>query len=124
MSERAEPGKKFVLGWLTARPGKRDEFMAISQDYIKTCREEPGVILFEFHPSLTDPDLVLVIECFETAEAHDRHLAMPHFAAMWKEVERLIVGARFENVYASEVVSETMTFENSLTLPQASTARI
>jgi quinol monooxygenase YgiN len=113
MDAQAHSGRKIVLGWLTARPGKRDEFMMISRDYVERCRREEGIILFEFHPSITDPDLIIVIECFETPAAHDRHLAMPHFAAMWKEVERLIAGARFENVYASQVVSETMTFAYS-----------
>jgi hypothetical protein len=31
MSEQSQTRKKFIMGWLTARPGKRDEFMAISQ---------------------------------------------------------------------------------------------
>ena len=99
------------MGWLTARPGKRDEFMAISEPFIATTRREKGVVFFEFHPSLTDPDLILVVECYETPEAHDLHQSLPHFAPMWKEVQRLIAEARFENIFASKVDSDAVTFE-------------
>ena len=111
MSEQSETRKKFIMGWLTARPGKRDEFMAISKPYIATTLQEQGVVFFEFHPSSTDPNLVIVVECYETPEAQDVHHGTPHFAAMWKEVQRLIAEARFENIFAARVITETVTFE-------------
>ena len=111
MSEQSETRKKFIMGWLTARPGKRDEFMAISEPYIETTLQEQGVIFFEFHPSLTDPDLVIVVECYETPEAQDLHHRTPHFVAMWSEVQRLIAEARFENIFAARVVTDAVKFE-------------
>jgi quinol monooxygenase YgiN len=111
MSKQSGTRQKFVMGWLTARPGKRDEFMAISQAFIATTRQEKGVVFFEFHPSSTDPDLIVVVECYETPEAHALHQTTPHFIATWKEVQRLIAEARFQNIFAASVVPDAVKFE-------------
>ena len=111
MSEQSLTRKKFIMGWLTARPGKRDEFMAISQAYIATTLKEKGIVFFEFHPSATDPNLIIVVECYETPEAHDLHHTTPHFAAMWKEVQRLIMEAKFQNIFAARVVPDAVKFQ-------------
>jgi quinol monooxygenase YgiN len=120
MSEQSATSKKFIMGWLTVRPGKRDEFMAISEPFISATLQEQGVIFFEFHPSLTDPNLVIVVECYATPEVQDFHHKTPHFAAMWEEVQRLIAEARFENIFAASVVTDIVTFEAPARNPKAS----
>ena len=43
---------KFVIGWLTLKPGTRDEFMTLCRPFIAATREEEGVDFFEFHHDL------------------------------------------------------------------------
>jgi quinol monooxygenase YgiN len=111
MSALVETRKKFILGWMVASPGKRDEFMALAGPYRAAVLQEPGVVFFEIHASATDPNLILIVECFETPEAHDTHLATPNFAAMWKECQRLIAEAKFEDIYAASLSTAVFKFD-------------
>ena len=81
--------RKYIIGWLTFGPGKRDDFMKLAVPYFATCREEKGCLFFEMNPSFTDPDVVTIAECFESAEAHSAHLRTPWFEAFWAELNPL-----------------------------------
>ena len=86
MNEEVDTKKKFIIGWLTLKPGKRDEFMTLSRSFVEATRQEKGVIFFEFHHDLANSDGIVVIECYEDREAHEIHHQTPHFQAIWKEV--------------------------------------
>jgi quinol monooxygenase YgiN len=94
---------KFVIGWLKARPGKRDELMALARPFIATTLRQDGIEFFEFHPSSTDADTVIVVEKYRTPEVHDLHHQTAHFAEMWGHVQRLCLEGRFENIFAERV---------------------
>jgi quinol monooxygenase YgiN len=101
---------KFVIGWLTLKPGKRDEFLVLSRPFIAATLQEEGVIFFEFHTSLTDPDGAVVVECYKDREAHELHWTTPHFSAMWRNVERLALEGRFENIFADRTATDVVQF--------------
>ena len=63
--------------------------MKLAVPYVATCREEKGCLFFEMNPSFTDPDVVTIAECFESAEAHSAHLRTPWFEAFWAELNHL-----------------------------------
>ncbi len=102
--------RKYIIGWLTFAPGKRDDFMRIALPYVAACREEPGCVFFEMNPSVTDPDVVTIAECFESAEAHVAHLRTPRFEAFWAELSRIGLHGRFENIFAGRVEPDAAEF--------------
>ena len=106
---------KFVIGWLKLRPGKREEFMALARPFIATTLKEDGVEFFEFHLSSTDPDTVIVVEKYRTAEVHDLHNQTAHLAEIWGHVQRLCIEGRFENVFADRVEPEFERFAEPVT---------
>ena len=110
--------RKFIIGWLTFPPDRRAEFLALARPYIATCRAEPGCLFFEMNPSLTDPDTVVISECFASKAAHEAHLATQNFRDFWAALNSLALTGRFENIYASEVILDSATF-GTPSVPQA-----
>ncbi|HEY9009503.1 MAG TPA: putative quinol monooxygenase [Devosia sp.] len=97
---------KLITGWLTCRPGTRDEFLARMKAPSEETRREPGCVFFEYHPHADKPDVVVLIEGFYDAAAHEAHRHTPHMAVMQAEVRRLLVKLRL--CYA---VTEESTWE-------------
>jgi quinol monooxygenase YgiN len=102
--------RKYIIGWLTLRPGMRDEFMAIARPYVASCLKEEGCLFFEMNPSESGPDIVTLAECFADVEAHTAHLKTPEFQAFWAELGRLALHGRFENIFPDHVVPDAARF--------------
>lgn len=90
--------KKIIVGWLTCKPGKRDELMSFVLPYISKCLEEKGCEFFEMNPSVQDPDTITLAECFADRKAHEIHLQSDTFQAFWKELAVHCVEGRFLNI--------------------------
>ena len=99
---------KFVIGWLTLKPGTRDEFMTLCRPFIAATREEEGVDFFEFHNDLGNSDGIVVVERYKSHEAHELHWTTPHFQAMWHIVQA--IEGRFENIFADRVERDIAKF--------------
>ena len=102
---------EYVIGWITTRSGKRDEFMMLAEPFIAATRQEDGILFFELHPSAGNPDLVVATEGYATAEAHERHVRTPHFAVFWEAFQRLVLDGRFENIFADRTRLDTVKFD-------------
>ena len=102
--------RKYIIGWLTLKPGKRVKFMALARDYAERCREEDGCLFFEMNPRVDDPDVVVVAECFKSVAAHEAHLNTPWFRELWAELGRIGVTGRFENIVGGRVEVDTVDF--------------
>ncbi len=93
---------KFVIGWLTLKPGTRDEFMTLCRPFILPQRvKRKAYDFFEFHNDLGNSDGIVVVERYKSHEAHELHWTTPHFQAMWHIVERLAIEGRFEHLRRS-----------------------
>lgn len=101
---------KLITGWLTCRPGTRDEFLAAMRAPAEETRREPGCVFFEYHPHADDPDKVVLIEGFRNASAHEVHRHTQHMAVMQAEVRRLLVHLRLCYVEAGEVAWDDLDF--------------
>jgi quinol monooxygenase YgiN len=110
MSDRRGDSRKYIIGWLTLRPGQGRGFAKVAQAYAAGCREEDGCIFFEMNQSLDDPDVFVVAECFRDAEAHEAHLKRPLFLESWKHIESIALSGRFENIYAGSVSVDAISF--------------
>jgi quinol monooxygenase YgiN len=102
--------RKFIIGWLTCRPGRRDELVALLPDYVAACRAEEGCVFFEMNPSIHDPDAVTLAECFTSGEAHEAHLQRETFRRFWAILPELCLEGRFENIYADHVDQDRTDF--------------
>ncbi len=74
MANEAAVPRKYIMGWLRFRPGKREEFLVIYQRGAEATRKEPGCVFYDYGVSPTDPDLMYLLECFASEEAHAEHL--------------------------------------------------
>lgn len=54
--------------------------------------------VFELLPSEDEPEVVVAIEGFSSAETHRAHVGSAHFAKFWTLFQTYVVEGRFENV--------------------------
>jgi quinol monooxygenase YgiN len=114
MDEGLVEQRKYIVGWLTCRPGKRDALLTIFAPYARACLAEAGCRFFEVGPSVHDEDVVVVSECFSSREAHDVHLRSERFRAFQKLLPDYCLRGRFENVFSGDVEPDTANFESEL----------
>ncbi|MDR2487417.1 MAG: antibiotic biosynthesis monooxygenase [Clostridiales Family XIII bacterium] len=62
------------------KPGERDDFIRAAQaiDLLGNTRREPGNITYEYYLPIEDPDVVLCLERWESAEAFAAHRGTDH----------------------------------------------
>lgn len=111
MPDPTQETRKYIVGWLTFPPGKRQEFLQILPAYVAACRAEPGCLFFEMNPSMLDPDVVTLAECFESEETHATHLKAETFRSFWPQLAALAISGRFENVYPGRVADDAVRFQ-------------
>ncbi len=102
--------RKFIIGWVTCRPGRRDDLVALLGPYVAACRAEDGCLFFDINPSIHDPDVVTVAECFASREAHDAHLGREPFLSFWDRLPEFCLSGRFENIFAEHVEPDAVDF--------------
>jgi quinol monooxygenase YgiN len=61
------------------RPKYADEFPSLVADFTAATRAEPGNICFDWYRSVDDPNMYVLVEAFEDAEAGDAHVNSEHF---------------------------------------------
>ena len=71
-----------VLVTYTCRPGKAAEFVnAIRAEGLQeVIRQEAGCLQYDYHQSLENPDVVLLLERWDSSRAQERHMTQPHMA--------------------------------------------
>jgi quinol monooxygenase YgiN len=110
MDNASPGGRKYIVGWLTCRPGRRDALLSAFGSYARACLAEEGCLFFEVGPSIHDENVVVVTECFASPEAHDRHLEGASFLAFRDGLADFCLRGNFENVFPRHVVPDTATF--------------
>jgi quinol monooxygenase YgiN len=87
-----------VIAILTAKPGKRDDILALFKANVpavlaeKGCLEYTPVVDAEgggAHQAKLGPDTFVVIETWESLQALDAHRAAPHMVAFGKAAKDL-----------------------------------
>ena len=100
----------YVIGWLTVKPGKREELMVLTTPVLALTRKEKGCLFYELHPSTLDSNLIVVIEGWETKNDHEAHQRAPHHLAFGSDVARLSIEGKFEEIEAQNVVTQRPRF--------------
>jgi quinol monooxygenase YgiN len=88
-----------VVAIITCKPGRREEVLAAFREIIPVVHAEKGCI--EYGPTIDaegfgasqakmGPDVFVVIETWESAEALKAHSAAPHMAAFGAKTKDLV----------------------------------
>ena len=80
----------YVVATSQVKPESRDAFIKGAKECIAATRKEKGCISYESHTSIHDPNLVVVVERWETREdlnAHGRGTAYEGLARIFRAAE-------------------------------------
>ncbi|MCA9176285.1 MAG: antibiotic biosynthesis monooxygenase [Planctomycetales bacterium] len=91
-----------VLATIELQPGVREEFLGHFHEVAKLVREEQGCL--EYGPAVDlqtsiaaqppeRPDVVVVIEKWDSLDALEAHLIAPHMIRYREQVKSLVAGA-------------------------------
>lgn len=89
-------------------PDGRAEALALLEDLAVASRNEAGVLDYRITEDLETPNVVRIIERYESAEAAKAHEASGHLAAFEEAIDPYLAG---ESVLVSFVVTDTWTTE-------------
>jgi quinol monooxygenase YgiN len=87
-----------VVAVITAKPGRRDEFLAVFRANVPAVRAEKGCIEYAAHIDAAGigpvqakfgPDTFVVLESWGSHEAFAAHIAAPHMAAYARNTKDL-----------------------------------
>ena len=90
-----------VIAILTAKPGKRDEVLALFRANVPAVRAEQGCVEYGAAVDLANgpkfqkpfgPDSLVVIEKWESLQALEAHGRAPHMAAFGAKTKDLLAG--------------------------------
>ena len=82
------------FGQLQANPGQRDELAKIMLDNVETLNNMEGCIYYILNESVDDPDVLWIIEMWESAEAHAASLKNENVRATINRCRPLIAGVK------------------------------
>jgi quinol monooxygenase YgiN len=79
-----------IIGTVTAKPETRDELLALLTAQVAPTRAEPGCINYDFHVDAADACCFVFYENWRTQADLNAHLAMPHLAPLFSQIDRLL----------------------------------
>jgi quinol monooxygenase YgiN len=79
-----------IIGTVTAKADTRDELLGLLAAQVAPTRAEPGCLNYDFHVDAADPCCFVFYENWRTQADLDAHLAMPHLAPLFSQLERLL----------------------------------
>jgi len=93
----------YVIATLTTKPGAAPRLLDAARTCIAATRAEAGCLGYDLHASISDPDVLVFVEKWETREALTAHSKQPHLAA-WREAGAPhLVSRRIEIVHPEQV---------------------
>jgi quinol monooxygenase YgiN len=79
-----------IIGTVCARPETREELARLLAAQVAPTRAEPGCINYDFHADAADPCCFVFYENWRSQADLDAHLAMPHLAPLFSQLDRLL----------------------------------
>jgi quinol monooxygenase YgiN len=68
----------YVIATLTVKPEMRAELIAAARDAIAATRQEEGSIAYDLHESMSDPNKLVFLEEWDSAERMPVHARSEH----------------------------------------------
>jgi quinol monooxygenase YgiN len=79
-----------IIGTVTAKPDTREELLGLLAAQVAPTRAEPEGLNYDFHVDARDPCCFVFYENWSTQADLDAHLAMPHLALLFSQLDRLL----------------------------------
>jgi quinol monooxygenase YgiN len=79
-----------IIGTVTAKPDTREELLGLLAAQVAPTRAEPECLNYDFHVDARDPCCFVFYENWSTQADLDAHLAMPHLALLFSQLDRLL----------------------------------
>ena len=94
---------KIIVGFFTAKPGKRDAYLAAARSHLEQSRLNPECLYIELVPMPDHPDRMLLAEAFTSEEAHRRHEDTDHMRDLWAVGPELLAHVMIDNAVTDQV---------------------
>ncbi len=93
-----------VSGKAKVKPGALDAVRAAMEQAILETRKEAGCLDYSYGRDVLDPDTIVVLEYWESAEALESHFRQPHMAEWMAALQS--AGVISQDVRAFDVAGE------------------
>lgn len=93
-----------LLVTYTAKPGMRAEFLRDVQDsgILPTIRSEAGCLRYAYFLDADNPDRILLLEQWQSAEHQQVHLTQPHMKRLLEIKTRCIAETSVEKIAVTD----------------------
>ena len=78
-----------VIGSVTAKPGRYEEALALSQEHVARSRIEPGCVSHAVHRDTENPDRLVFVEEWVDQASLQQHFKVPASRAFAKALAEL-----------------------------------
>jgi len=73
-----------VSGKAVVKPGAIDKVRHVMEETVRATRNEDGCIDYSYGVDVLDPNTIIILEYWESAEALQAHFTQPHMAVWMK----------------------------------------
>lgn len=87
--------ERALFAYLKVRPGTENQFKKAAEDVIAESRRERGMLIYNLHQSLTDPQQFIFYELFRSHEDLVYHRESRHVKMFLKKVEPILIPGKF-----------------------------
>ena len=74
----------YVIATTKVKPESRDAYIKGAKECMAATHQEKGCVAYEFHTGISDPNLFVVVERWETRDDLTAHSKAPHLK-VWRE---------------------------------------
>lgn len=96
-----------VAGMLQFKPEDRQDVLDRLKEVVRLSRQDPGCVEYWWSEDIESADSFRFLECWESQELMDAHMAQPHTEGFMKECVSRVVGADAHTYQVSDRQSAT-----------------
>jgi quinol monooxygenase YgiN len=93
-----------IQGFVQLAPGEIARFRPVGVEMIRETRKEKGCLEYAFATDVDDPDMVRIVERWESEEALSRHFETPHMMKFNGALASAKIVKASAKVYNAEIV--------------------
>jgi quinol monooxygenase YgiN len=95
-----------VHGTIPLKSGCRDQALALARTMVELTRSENGCISYDFYVALSNPDMLMLFQEWESMDALMAHFQTPHMDDFLKQLPELVDGEITTKRYAVQSMDD------------------
>jgi quinol monooxygenase YgiN len=88
--------KRALIAYMKVVPGTESQFLEEAEAVIEQSRQESGIVTYQLHQSVTEPQLFVFYELFASDAALQYHRNSPHVQAFLAATKAIMAEFRLE----------------------------